>query len=345
VALFVLWYGQGREPHVGAVPRTLEEPPSHLPGPLVGTLVDGVADLEDAVATLVDLAQRGVLRMKHERGDVRLSLQMPTEDPSLRPYERVLLVALFGQDVADGEIMLSSARHRFAAAVPVLEERLYQAIADEGLFVANPEQTRRRYIGLGWTVVGVGALLAIGAGMLLGWAIPIAWLPGAALVLIGLVLVWLARHMPRRTPRGALEAARWTAFREHLRKDEQDAEAEQFLPYAVAFGIDREFLHRLAPPEPLQQRVGSRAWGQPGGVIFLPGGWYGGSPRQPGGRSEGGWDAPDVGPPSPQGWSDALADLLNSASEAMAHGGGSGRWGGGGWGGGGGGGGGRGGFN
>ena len=49
--------------------------------------------------------------------------------------------------------------------------------------------------------------------------------------------------------------------------------------------------------------------------------------------------------PTPEGWSGALAEMLNAASEAMAHGGGSGRWSGGGFGGGGGGGGGRGGFN
>jgi hypothetical protein len=91
-------------------------------------------------------------------------------------------------------------------------------------------------------------------------------------------------------------------------------------------------------------------------VVFVPGGWYGGyggpwlgpGPRPPDGRSAnlpGGVGMPTPSAPNAQGWSDALADLLNAASEAMAHGGGSGGWSGGGFGGGGGGGGGSGGFS
>jgi hypothetical protein len=341
VAIFMLWYSRGREPEIGSVPQMLADPPSQLPAPLAGTLVDGVADLQDAVATLVDLAQRGVLSLKHEGGDVRVSLHAPSEADELRPYERVLLVALFGRGVAEGESMLSAARTRFAAAVPVLEERLYEAIAHEGLFVSNPEKTRRRYAALGWGMLVGGVALAVIAAMLLGWAVPIVWLPGVAAAIIGVALVLVARAMPRRTPRGALEAARWQAFRRHLVADEPDDVAEGYLPYAVAFGIDRDFLKRLEPVTATASDFRRRR--HHGGAVFVPGGWYGGGG---GGRNGSGPSSSEssTGVAGPQGWSDALADLLNSASEAMSHGGGSGRWSGGGWGGGGGGGGGRGGF-
>lgn len=348
VGLFLLWYTRGRQPNPGAVPPMLDTPPSDLPAPLVGTLVDGVADLRDAVATLVDLAQRGVLEMTEDRGDVQVRLRTAAEDPSRRGYERVLLVALFERGATSGEILLSAARLRFAAAVPILEERLYQAVADEGLFVANPEATRRHYTRVGWLLVGIGGALAILAGVLLGWAVPTVWLPGAALVLVGLALTRLAQVMPRRTPRGALEAARWRAFRAHL---VQQPHAQEHLAYAVALGVDREFLRRLE----LETGAPPPAWympSTPGGVIFVPGGWYGGPV---GGHAGGGSMAPQgggvsgLGLPSggsgPQGWSDALADLLNSASGALSQGGGSGPWSGGGWSGGGGSGGGSGGWN
>ena len=146
VGLVLLWYSRVREPKVGAVPATLEEPPSDLPAPLAGTLVDGVADLRDAVAILFDLARRGVLSLKHEDGaDVRVVLHRSTEDPTLQRYERVLLVALFGRGVSDGEVLLSQTRLRFASAVPILEQRLYEAVFAEGLFVANPQLDRRRF--------------------------------------------------------------------------------------------------------------------------------------------------------------------------------------------------------
>jgi hypothetical protein len=344
--LFILWYGRGREPAVGKVPPTLSEPPSDLAAPLVGTLVDGVADLQDAVAILVDLAQRHVVDLSYENGDVRVTLHTPTDDPALQPWERVLLTALFGVGKREGQIMLSSARGDFAAAVPVLEERLHEGVASNGLFAANPELTRRRYTRLGWILVGVGLVIGIGAFVVLGSFVGGAALPGFALLLIGSVLIKLARAMPRRTPRGELEAKRWLAFRNHLQH--APSRSDSYLPYAVAFGLDRDFLRRLEqtgaqPPEWLPRRG-------PGGVVFVPGGYYGGGwpgphrgPSPSSGDGDGGF-GPGPQAPNPQGWSDALADLLNAASESMAHGGGSGGWSGGGWGGGGGGGGGSGGF-
>jgi hypothetical protein len=346
VGLFLLWYSRGREPAIGPSPPSLDQPPSDLPAPLAGTLVDGSADLQDAVATLVDLGELGVLTLNEQPGarpDVLVTLHRPADDPALRLYERVLLTALFDRGATEGQISLSAAQPRFAAAVPVLEERLHAAVAEEGLFVENPERVRRRYTGLGAGLVVVGVGLAILGGALLGWAVAVIWLPGLALALVGGGLLVLARAMPRRTPRGALEAARWRAFRAHLTDERRQGPLDpHLLPYAVAFGLDRTFLQRLE-----QAGTPPPGWyGSNGPVVFMPGGYYGG-----GGRSSRHEGLPG-GPPTaasqaagPQGWSDGLAGLLTAASEALAQGGGSGHWSGGGFGGGGGGGGGRGGFN
>jgi hypothetical protein len=349
--LFVLWYTRGRQPTIpGTPPTSVEEPPSDLPAPLAGTLVDGVADLQDAVATLVDLGQRGVLSLEQRDGDVSVSLHRRTMDPALRSYERVLLVALFGETASEGEIMLSAARPRFASAVPFLERRLYQAVADARLFTANPMTTRAHYQRLGLTVAAVGALLAVVTTVLFGWVISLVWAPGVALILLGAGLMWLSRSVAtQRTPLGALEAQRWRAFRAHLLEHpDGNSLNDGYLPYAVAFGIDRDFLRRLewhgaASPPMVSAPRGA------GPIIFFPGPWMGGG--YGGDRGSGGRSSPlptgPVGSGSaggPQSWSDALADLLNAASGALSHGGGSGPWGGGGWGGGGGGGGGSGGF-
>jgi hypothetical protein len=346
VGLFLLWYTRGREPAIGPTPPVEDQPPSDLPAPLVGTLVDGSADLQDAVATLVDLSEQGVVTLNETqdaRRDVAVTLHRPTDDPALRLYERVLLTALFDRGATSGEILLSMARARFAAAVPVLEQRLHAAVADEGLFVDNPEQVRRRYTAIGATLVVAGVGLSIVGGALLGWAVGAIWLPGLALALVGGGLIWLARAMPRRTPRGALEAARWRAFRTHLADEHRQTQLDpHHLAYAVAFGIDRTFLQRLE-----QAGTPPPGWyGSTGPVVYVPGGWYGGGHRES--HQPGAPGSPPLAPPqspNPQGWSDGLAGLLTAASEALAQGGGSGHWSGGSFGGGGGGGGGRGGFN
>jgi len=196
-----------------------------------------------------------------------------------------------------------------------------------------------------------GLALSLTAGILLGAAMHIAWLPGIALMAIGGALLWIAGVMPRKTPAGALEAAKWRAFGAYLAEASRADKAgpplpPHFLPYAVAFGVDQSFVRHLeSVGTPPPTWFSSRG---PGGVVFVPGGWYGepwmGPRPRDGGSPQpvGGVAAPPA--PNPQGWSDALAALLNAASEAMAHGGGSGGWSGGGFGGGGGGGGGSGGF-
>jgi hypothetical protein len=214
VGLFIVWYTSGRDPSPGAVPPRLEQPPSTLPAPLAGTLIDEVADVQDTVATLVDLAGRGVLSMTDVDNpqlpgalrDVRIMLheELPND---AREYERLLVRALFGAEAKPGdEVVLSQIGGRFAAAIPALQASLYREVADEGWFVRNPEAVRQRYRQLGWVLVGVGVACAIVAAIALGWARPIAWLPGLTLALVGVGCVQVARAMPRRTRPGALEA-------------------------------------------------------------------------------------------------------------------------------------------
>src|SRR5204862_6690637 len=113
-----------------------------------------------------------------------------------------------------------------------------------GLFVQDPAAVRRHYRNVGWLLVVAGAVLAVVGALLFGWASFITWLPGAALALIGFALTRLARAMPRRTPVGALDAARWRAFRAHLTAADSASHPE-LLAYAVAFGVDHSFLRRL----------------------------------------------------------------------------------------------------
>jgi uncharacterized membrane protein YgcG len=363
--LVLVWFSSGRDPGIGSVPRRLQEPPSNLPAPLAGTLVDEVASEREAVAALVDLADRGIVQLKDEqnpqlvgcRSDVRVTFATGIDDPRLRSYERALLEALFGpRPSVPTEVLLSNVKPQFQSAIPLIAARLYESVAQEGLFPRNPESTRRRWRAVSVIVLVAGIILAVAAGALLAGAMNIAWLPGLALALVGGGLTWLAGSMPRRTRKGALEASKWRAFGAYLgeaaRADKPGtALPTQYLPYAVAFGVDQSFVRHLEsvgtpPPRWLNESGWSRG---PGSIIVVPGGWHGGPPmgHGPGGLpheapAAGGIGAPPM--PNPQGWSDVLAGLLSAASEAMAHGGGSGGWSGGGFGGGGGGGGGSGGF-
>ncbi len=69
ISLYGLWYTKGRDPQVGPVASFLAHPPGDLPPGAVGVLLDESADQRDVVATLVDLGNRGVIKLEESKSD------------------------------------------------------------------------------------------------------------------------------------------------------------------------------------------------------------------------------------------------------------------------------------
>jgi hypothetical protein len=72
------------------------------------------------------------------------------------------------------------------------------------------------------------------------------------LTIIGVALYHLARVMPAKTAQGIEEAARWGAFRRYLAQIERYENLdtargifERYLPYAIAFGLDKEWVQKF----------------------------------------------------------------------------------------------------
>ena len=366
LAILVAWYARGRDPSVGAVPSELDEPPSDLSPALVGVVVDERADVHDVVATVLDLAARGALRITESAEQtpvgIRRDFQLVLADRAVatHDFERLVLDSLFHGDEV---VRLSQVGDWFGSSVPQLQRSLHAAAHREGLFTGDPEVVRRRYQRLGSLLTGVAVALGFVACSLAGEYTDVAGWPFIGLLVVGMVLRFASGSMPRRTAAGTLEAARWRAYGRHLARlgpkawnrgiDSEDDEAEaveRTLPYAVALGVDRAWVQKFIatgtrPPRWMQGPpvvvVGGPSWGGPMG---MPGGGYWGpgqsrsAPGRGGPSSEdldsGGGGAPPVlGGDALNRGSNSLADLLNAASEALSHGGGSG-WSGGGSGGG-----------
>jgi uncharacterized protein (TIGR04222 family) len=363
LGLYGLWHSRGRDPHTGIVAEFLPTPPDDLPPGAAGTLLDETADERDIVATLVDLARRGVIRMQEQSRDVEITLLQP--NATLAPFESELLKTIFpGSPKAGDTVQLGDIKPRFTAAIPDIKRLLYDELVQRGYFPRSPEATRST-----WRAIGIGALMVIliagcvGGGMV--GAASFYWFALAVIAGLALALIALSSAMPRKTPKGAEAAAKWRAFRKYLgdiERYEKVAEArqifEKYLPYAVAFGQERSWVATFA-------RAGAPApswWGTDGPVIVL-GDPYDHQPyprRVPrgtgrtvilpsgeGGRSGGGeidlpsmQEASDRASRSLQRSSNSLLKMLESAARAFSDfsgGGGGGGWsgGGGGFGGGG----------
>src|SRR5215204_1870879 len=162
VAVLAVWWTRGRDPEVGPVAEFVPDPPDNLPPGVIGALMDEQVDQRDIVATLVDLGQRGVLRIdRTEGGGIfgrggDFTLTALQDEPKIPLFERELLEALFGSKVKSGEqVSLSEVKGRFAAAQPQIQRHLYDELVERGYFTSSPDRTRGR-----WKSIGIFALIA-----------------------------------------------------------------------------------------------------------------------------------------------------------------------------------------
>ena len=315
----LLWYLFGRDPAVGAVPKFIPHPPDKLPAGIVGVLVDEYADLRDiTTATLLDLARRGYLQIITSRSDTRVKLLKSADEiaQELRPYEAKLLNLIFGSGLQEGkEVNLSSLQSTFFPHLKELSDLAYKEVVKLGLFPVSPDKARRRYRVLAWAAA---ILLVLASCVAMGF-VP-SWLPGwevaawwVSVVATAVAYFVIAPHMPRKTKKGAVEAAKWEAFKRYLESLRKytvwDREAEQvkakladYLPYAIVFGLKHSFNDLLKRAKD----VPAPPWYRP---VFRSGGSPTGSPTS-------GLPAGSKGLAMPaQGGAPSLGRALNSMSE------------------------------
>ncbi|MGC4105048.1 MAG: DUF2207 domain-containing protein [Thermomicrobiales bacterium] len=255
VAILLLWWMRGRDPHVGPVASYVSEPPDDIPPGVAGTLIDERADYHDVLAALFGLGRHGAVRITYHAGKGRrgADYEIAAVDPTMvqDAFERTVLEAVFGGAPEPGQtVHLSRIHDRFAGFERAIRTALYQELVTNGFFMKSPEETRRRWL---W-VARAGLVISIIGGGFLGFSLdPFAFLAMAAGIVVSMILMRVSRSMPRKTLKGAEAAAMWGAFRTYLkdiRKYERVDEAKElfdrYLPYAVAFGLEREWVKTFA---------------------------------------------------------------------------------------------------
>jgi uncharacterized protein (TIGR04222 family) len=228
------------------IPVEFAPPESLRPG-LVGTLVDETAHTLDVVATIVDLAVRGYIRIEEIPkegwfGKPDWWLHKLRDEEGLLPYERLLFLAIFS--AGQQEVMLSQLEDKFASDLKQVQEALYTEVVKQGWFGARPDRMRQKWvaIGIALLVVGIVAVVAAAAFTKLG-------LVALPLPVAGLLVLAFARWMPSRTAKGTSVVRRIKGFRRFIEESEADrarfAESKnlfsEYLPYAVVFGSTRKW--------------------------------------------------------------------------------------------------------
>lgn len=253
----LIWLLRGREPRrpddIGDYWREVPDDP-----PAVGrSLLDfGTVDASAFSATVVDLAQRGYLRISEERTDrligkdkvtYRFDTLLHHDVDGLEPWERTVLQRLFpGVESSTQDDLTTWARANQSEAQSFW--RGFRASVKD-------EVERKGYLAghrlgpfLGAFAIVVGliafAVVMFSTGTLWG-LVPIA---------AGIGLFLFMRTLLQRTPAGARRAAEWDGLRSFLKDFSRLDEAvsgdmilyERYLVAAVALGVADELVRGLS---------------------------------------------------------------------------------------------------
>lgn len=266
-----LWRTRGREPEQGSVVPYWKVPKDLRPGP-AGTLWDQSSDMNDIVATLLDLTVRGFVRISEvapdgllgavdqegfagkllkklglTQTDWELERINPSGESGLASYESLVLDGVFEGSTTR---RMSDLNNDFYKQVPKIHKALYETVVAEGLFNSNPQKTRVTYGVLGVVIIAAG--LAIGAALGNGVLV-------AGGVLSGIVVLVFARVMPARTLKGAKQWEQLRGLEEYVRRAEklelemsQGPERttqlfEEVLPFAVALRVSDIWVKQFGP--------------------------------------------------------------------------------------------------
>jgi uncharacterized membrane protein YgcG len=354
--VYTRWQTKGRDPRVGPVPTFLTEPPSELRPAVVGSLLDERVDLRDIMSTLIDLAHRGYLVIEETQTEGLFGIGRTSEftfkrtdkaTSDLRPFEERLIDKVFRNNM---ERSLNSMRNTFYTAIPQLQGDLYDELVSDQLFATSPATTRNTWAAIGGVLLVVAfvvGFLALAGALTVSPAL--LCLP-FSIGLVGMVTLIAGQAMPAKTRKGAEEAARWSAFQEYLRNLEKYQGLEEavnyfeaYLPYAVAFGLDRSWIQRfkLVDNVPIPPWYFPTYLGGPYGRGYIPGtalprmSGNGGLPGELARAGDGGFSLDSMSGNLAAGLesiSNGLSTMMESASRVMtsrpqqASSGGSGSW-------------------
>jgi hypothetical protein len=213
-ALYVLWWHFGRD---AANPEEIVvawDPPTEMTPAEVGTLYDERCDMQDIIATLIDLAARGHLKIREvaKRNAMGfgnfdylfIKTEAAGDDAPLRKYEKDFLSAIFG---TRDEILLSDLKNSFASRIPAIRDEIYDALAQEGYFLQNPEVVRKQYrtMAVFFSLIGMILILASSGNAVLA---PF----GIGLFVSAALIGTFAFAMPARTQKGIVALRRSLGF-------------------------------------------------------------------------------------------------------------------------------------
>ncbi len=226
------WFKRGRDPKAitGQVrawfdpPKDPNNPKRFLTPAEVGVVIDEKADLRDVLATVIDLARRGYIKIDERKKKDFYLIKLKGADDKLLPFESMLISKFFGEKK---EIRVKD--KKLYTAIQKVTELIYAQVVKSRLFDKNPDKIRKKYYALlSASIFTFNPLMLISS-------------------------LFFGLNMPRKTLSGVNAQNEAISLKNFLVSQERQLEFqankqmmfEKLLPYAIVFGVEKIWLKRL----------------------------------------------------------------------------------------------------
>ncbi len=239
---FLSWRRFGRDPvYLDDASILLPAPPPDLTAASAAFLVEGGASRRALTTAMLDLASRGLIAFREDKGLLGLSSKVGVDtEPAggdaaeeaqrarnaRRPTGPAEAVALQRLRAIDGskKFIESDDLPKFGEAVPKFDAALEGHVVERGWMVEKPSSVVGRWVLRGLLAGGAGF-----AALIAGLIVPIAGLVAVGIAAIGggIVVLLFAQGMPKVTMSGAMVRAMLAAYRRTLQKTMEQARSMQ----------------------------------------------------------------------------------------------------------------------
>jgi hypothetical protein len=248
VLLFALRTSYDAPSLAGPAIFTSPDPPDALAPAVAGALVaNGRARLEQAIATLLSLADRGEISISEQpRGRFGRRSFLLTRRPDSKPragYEQAVMELVFGAGDRRDSVALGKARSRLARRFRRFSREMDRELIATGLMDEARKAVRDRYLRVALALVAVAVLAALSLLAMMGQLGPWPMLVVLAFVLAAATAVIFFAGTTPLSNEGLRRASAWRGFRRYLkdlahqRTPLANESAAMLLPLAIALGL------------------------------------------------------------------------------------------------------------
>jgi hypothetical protein len=244
VTLFWKWWINSRDPIIKKRIIPHYQPPDNISPAGLYALAYGKPSPNGIIATLVDLANRGYLKVI-ERDKKGVALPNKTyvlkkqedydENLGLKEHERLILRHLFATKES---VSVDQLKDSIRSNVSRINRVIWNELIRGEYITKNPKDAKKRYIIKGTSVFVIGLVL-----------MAVSSIACASFILTGLMIAGFGRYIPFETFKG--KDVRWQAlgFKKYMIDDcklsskaylEPDTFVD-YLSYAIIFGLEREW--------------------------------------------------------------------------------------------------------